>query len=217
MQGKKFRTVKTIVVLLFLLPGAGCTSISIAPSCPIELEIGESGAVWANELYPGAIPSYQWEVLPAEAGTFADATATVTTFTAAKAGEATIRLTAADGLYQVVSQCTTRVGMSSDVAVLLSVDPDPPVVLEPAIIVCTSVGGVESTTMSLLQLAGPSVSLTPVSPGVISFTPQQTGDLTFQCVGTSSAGQQSLPTTLTVTVQASDGNGNDNGGRGGRG
>ena len=43
---------------LCLLGLSGCTSISIAPLCPDELEVGESGTVRANERDPGAIPTY---------------------------------------------------------------------------------------------------------------------------------------------------------------
>ena len=87
----------------------GCDSISIEPSCPAELAVGESGTVAANELNPGAIPTYLWQVFPSEAGTFVDEDEPITEFQAAKEGEVVIRLTASDGLYQVVSACTTRI------------------------------------------------------------------------------------------------------------
>ena len=87
----------------------GCDSISIEPSCPAELAVGESGTVAANEQNPGAIPTYLWQVFPPDAGTFTNPQELVTEFQALKEGEVVIRLTAGDGLYQVVSACTTRI------------------------------------------------------------------------------------------------------------
>ena len=87
----------------------GCDSISIQPSCPVELAVGESGTVAANEQNPGAIPNYLWQVFPPDAGTFTDPQVPVTEFTALKEGEVVIRLTAGDGIYQVVSACTTHI------------------------------------------------------------------------------------------------------------
>jgi len=97
------------VTLLVLLAAGGCTGISVAPSCPNELQVGESAPLLANELNPGAIAKYVWEVIPPEVGRVTDPTKPSTMFEATGEGEAVIRLTASDGLYQVISQCETRV------------------------------------------------------------------------------------------------------------
>jgi hypothetical protein len=87
----------------------GCTGISVAPSCPNELRVGESAPLLANEINPGAIAKYLWEVVPPQVGQVTDPTKPSTTFKAVSEGDAVIRLTASDGLYQVISQCQTRV------------------------------------------------------------------------------------------------------------
>ena len=92
-----------------LLGLVGCGRISIAPSCPQDLRVGEAGAVDANVRDPGAIPSYLWQVIPSDIATLDDPLSPTTTFTASAAGEATFRLTASDGIFQVVSECRTTV------------------------------------------------------------------------------------------------------------
>lgn len=195
----------------------GCSGISIAPSCPAELEVGQSGTVWANEEDPGAVPTYLWETLPSDAGTFADPAAPVTSFQALKEGEVTIRLTATDGLFQAVSQCQTSVIAGAIAAVSLEVDPDPVVVEGAGILSCSSVGDAEAVTFTLEQLDGTPVTLTQLAEGVALFTPAEVGELTFRCVGTTEDGRVSEPSDLTVTVAAPpDGSDGDNGDDGGR-
>lgn len=97
------------LTLLVLLAAGGCTGISVAPSCPNELQVGESAPLLANELNPGAIAKYFWEVIPPEVGRVTDPTKPSTMLEATGEGKAVIRLTASDGLYQVISQCETRV------------------------------------------------------------------------------------------------------------
>jgi hypothetical protein len=92
-----------------LLVFGGCTGISVAPSCPNELQVNESAPVLANENNPGAIAKYFWEVIPPQVGRVTDPTKPSTMFKATSEGEAVIRLTASDGLYQVISQCQIRV------------------------------------------------------------------------------------------------------------
>lgn len=106
---KVSRIIRSSNVLVAAWSLGGCTSISIAPSCPNELQVDESGLVLANEDNPGAIAKYFWEVIPSEVGQVTDPTKPTTTFIAASEGEAVIRLTASDGLYQVTAQCQTRV------------------------------------------------------------------------------------------------------------
>ena len=94
---------------------AGCISgISIAPSCPNELQVNESAPVLANEINPGAIAKYFWEVIPPQVGRVIDPTKPSTMFEATSEGEAVIRLTASDGLFQVISQCQTRVAGTAE-------------------------------------------------------------------------------------------------------
>ncbi|MCG3131320.1 MAG: hypothetical protein FLDDKLPJ_02110 [Phycisphaerae bacterium] len=99
----------------FMLAGAACLAaaggcyeaISIQPSCPAELAVGESGSLQSGARNAGQIATFLWEVFPAEAGRIADPTDADTTFTAVQPGTATLRLTASDGLFQVISQCET--------------------------------------------------------------------------------------------------------------
>ena len=190
---------------------SGCTSISVEPSCPDELEVGQSGTVMANERNPGEIPTYAWEAFPADAGTFNDSSAPNTSFLAQKEGEVVIRLTASDGLYQMIAECRITVVPSVDVSVSFQVDPDPAVLGESAILFCSSVGETEAVTLTLEQVDGPMVTLSPLSEGVATFTPQEIGELAFSCVGATEEGRQSEPSVVTVSVTASpNGNGNDN-------
>ena len=107
----KFYLSNAAVVVLGI---AGCTGISIAPSCPNELQVNESAPVLANEINPGAIAKYLWEVIPPQVGRVIDPTKASTMFEATSEGEAVIRLTASDGLYQVISQCQTRVAGTAE-------------------------------------------------------------------------------------------------------
>ena len=99
----------TRIGAVMLCATAGCTGMSIAPSCPKELAVGESAPLLANEINPGAVPKYLWEVIPSHIGRVTDPSAPSTRFEALAEGEAKVQLTASDGLYQVVSFCTTRV------------------------------------------------------------------------------------------------------------
>ena len=193
---------------------AGCTSISVTPACPEELEVGQSVTVRANEENPGAVPTYLWEMFPPDAGEFADPSGPVTSFQAAKEGEVTIRLTASDGLYQVVAECQTSVIATTSVAVSLTADPDPAVVGSATILSCSSVGETAAMTRTIEQLDGATVSLTVGGEGVATFTPDEVGELTFQCIGTGEDGRRSAPTVLTVSViPAPDDTDNANGDR----
>lgn len=191
----------------------GCIRISIAPSCPEELEVGQSGMVAANERNPGAIPTYRWEVFPPEAGVFLDPQMPVTMLESRQEGEVVIRLTASDGLFQVIADCQTTITTGSAVVVSLEVDPDPAVVGETTILLCSSVGGTEATTRTLEQIDGDPVTLTVLDEGAASFTPDEVGELTFRCVGESGDGRASEPSVVTVSVTSpSDDTSNENGG-----
>ena len=194
--------------LLCLQPG--CTSISIEPSCPTELRVGESGPVEANEQNPGGIPAYRWEVLPPQAGTFTNPSAPNATFQALQEGDLVVRLTASDGLYQVVSECRVVVAGTIDIAVSLSASPNPVLVGETVTLQCTSVGA-ETVSPSIVQTDGPMVELNPVSEGEATFTAGEEGELEFRCIGEGPGEIPSAPSFVTVEVEELPGNGNDNG------
>ena len=190
---------------------SGCTAISIAPTCPNELLVGESGPVRANEENPGGIATYLWEVFPANAGSFADSTTATTTFTASAAGETVVRLTASDGLFQVISECSIRIEGTLGVAVTFSADPNAATVGVEVVLPCPSAGTADAATLAIAQVDGGDVTLTSTQEGVATFTPTQIGDLIFQCVAESAGGAQSEPVLVTVGVSlAQDGNTNDN-------
>ncbi len=194
---------------------AGCSRIDVAPSCPAALAIGQEGTVSGNPITPGAVPTYQWEVIPQSAGRFTDANAASTTFEADLEGEALIRLTASDGLYLAVGECRTLIAPSStpvvDVAVSLAVDPATVTVGQTARLICTSVGADLAATLTIEQTGGETVTLTTTSEGVALLTPRAAGDLTFDCIGASLNGSVSEPAVLAITVVTeSDG---DDGGR----
>ena len=54
---------------VMLLGLVGCGRISIAPSCPPDLRVGDGGTVEANVQDPGAIPKYLWQVIPSDMAT----------------------------------------------------------------------------------------------------------------------------------------------------
>jgi hypothetical protein len=106
---KRLQQYRLSIAVLGVLGFGGCTGISIAPSCPNELQVGDSAPLLANEINPGEIAKYLWEVIPPQVGRATDPTKASTMFEATSEGVAVIRLTASDGLYQVISQCQTRV------------------------------------------------------------------------------------------------------------
>ena len=201
---------------------AGCTSISIQPSCPNELVVGESGRVDANELNPGAIATYLWQVFPPDAGSFDNSDRPTTTFQAAKTGEVLIRLTASDGLYQVVSSCVTSIVEPTGVAVSLTADVTEAAVDEPVGLTCTSIGPSFALGVTIVQVGGTAGTLTEVLVGTSEFLASEAGEATFSCTGIDINGELSAPATVTVTITTgTDGgnandNTNDNGGGGGR-
>jgi len=193
-----------------LLIGA-CSGISIEPACPEELRVGESGPVFANAENEGAIATYKWEVFPAGAGTFADATVADTMLTAVKKGAVVVRLTASDGLFMVVSECSTLILAPVDVSVSLEASGTTVEAGEAVTLTCTSTGDSEAVTRAIEQVSGDVVALSDVSEGVVTFTPAAAGTLGFLCVGEDADGQESDPASLTITVtDTPPGNNNDN-------
>lgn len=77
---KGLQRCRLFIILVALTSLGGCTKISVAPSCPNELQVDESGPLIANEENPGAIAKYSWEVIPSEVGQVTDPTKPTTTF-----------------------------------------------------------------------------------------------------------------------------------------
>lgn len=198
------------VCLSALLP-CGCTSISIEPSCPDALRVGESGIVAAHEENPGEIALYDWEVLPSDAGTIENPDQAQTTFTALQEGTVVLRLTASDGIYRVQSQCTTLI-TAVTLTVTLEATPDAAEVGETVLLTCTSLGSTEAAEFIITQTGGQPVELTDFLPGVAAFVPEQADDLSFECVGADAAGVTGLPGSVSVLItEAADGGDRDGG------
>lgn len=192
-----------LIASVTVLMAAGCDAISIAPSCPTTLGVGESATVQANERNAGAIGTFRWEVVPAGAGVFGNATAATTTFQALEPGGAVLLLTASDGLFQTVAACGVEIGgPATTVAVAFQVTPAAPIVGEIVALICDSVGATEATTFVITQIQGATVQISPPVNGGSLFTAGAVGELQFQCVGESAAGQRSAAQTVTVTVVA---------------
>lgn len=193
---------------------AGCTSISVAPSCPTELRVGESGPVAAHEQDPGAIPRYFWEVIPSTAGRFDTPTAKDTRFQALQEADAVLRLTASDGLYQVVAECQTRIRGVVEVAVALAAQPAQPRAGEPVTLTCSSVGMTDAVTRTIEQVIDPPppqiLELRSSGVGVVGFEASRAGTYVFRCTGINAQGASSEPVTLSLVLGAASGNGNGN-------
>lgn len=207
-----FRTTTRRMPFVLVALCAGCTSISIQPSCPNELAVGESGRVAANELNPGEIATYLWQVFPPDAGSFDNSDQPTTTFQAARTGEVLIRLTASDGLYQVISACVTNIVESAEVAVSLTADVTEAAVDEPVRLMCTSIGASFALGVTIVQVGGAAGALTEVLAGTSEFRATESGEATFSCTGIDIDGELSAPATVTVTITGgtNGGNANDN-------
>ena len=202
--------------LLALLPLlVGCEGISIAPSCPNSLMVGETGDVFAQVIDPGSIPFYFWEAIPDTAGVFTNPAVVDTSFQALEEGVVTIRLTASDGLFQVISECQIDVSGTVGLAVTLDADPVSTAVGEPITLTCESVGATPASELSITQPEGPIVEFEAVEPGVVRFEPERADEYVFRCVGAGPDAQLSPPAFVTVTVfleepPPSNGNANEN-------
>ncbi len=196
------RSCHWIAVAIIAPPAiGGCTRISVDPTCPEELTIGESGPVAANETHPGAIATYFWEVSPSQAGTFADPELPSTTFEASAAGNVVIRLTASDGLFQDVAECRTLIKPPT-LVVSLTAEPTAAVVGETVTLTCASTGEPQAVTFEIEQQDGDAVDLAPVSNGVATFSAGAVGEATFACVGVAEDGSRSEPAVATVSITA---------------
>jgi len=209
----------SLVLCLGVMPVlCGCTPISIAPVCPNSLRVGESGPVVSNVQDPKAIASYQWEAFPEGAGTFERPTAPDTRFTPSIEGDVVLRLTASDGLYQVISQCVTSVAGAVGASVALRAEPAAAIVGDIVTLTCSSNGTFDLSVFAITQTEGADVELTQESQSVATFTPLEIGDVTFRCVGETSSGAQTDPATVTITVNQTmpepDSNPSGNGGDG---
>lgn len=202
------RTIRVVTVTVLVAVTCGCWSISITPQCPAALDIGESGVVRAQATNTGPFPIYSWEVVPAGAGTLTDSSLPVTQFSASEPGHVILRLTASDGMFQVISECSTRIIGTPQVVLTASAaqaDTGDTITLT-----CTDTGSIESLAKHVSQTNGPTVTFTPVSEGVVRFTPTTAGSLTFLCVGEGPSGDRSNASSVTVTVTEDPTGANDN-------
>lgn len=211
MNARKLTAGSLVAAALALTLFRACTSISIAPECPAEMQVGETRQVFANEMNPGAIARYLWQVFPPDRGSFSSTAVPNPRFQALKEGEVVLRLTASDGLYQVISECRTRVQGFVGVAVRLTAMPSRADLREPVTLTCESVGSTDAVRRDIVQTEGGLVDLVEISEGVVRFEADRIGDLVFRCVGENAAGEQSEPTFITVNVTGANLNGNRNG------
>lgn len=209
--GRRTARMAAFVVGTVALSLTGCTAITIAPSCPSELQVGQSGAVQANERNPGAIPTYQWQVIPPSAGRVESSTSANTSLQALEEGALVVRLTASDGLFQMIADCTVTVRGIVAGAVTLSASPNPATTGETVTLSCDSIGPVVPVSRTIGQLSEDPVDLTVESEGIATFTAHQPGEYVFLCFSENADGLISDPVFTTVQIQASPGNDNDNG------
>lgn len=186
---------------------AGCKEpISIQPSCPATLAVGESDQLFAQAQNAGAIAAFRWEVIPPQAGEIDNPEATDPIFTAREEGLTFLRLTASDGLFQVVSECSTQITAADKVLILFEADPATAGFGDPVTLTCKDAGGVEIVDFAVTQTDGTEVDLTPAEEGVFEFdAPQTAGPLAFECVASDADGNESDPASVTVTVEESGG------------
>lgn len=193
--------VRTLVAGMLLTGACGCEQITIMPSCPTSVAVGEFAEVHANQQNPGAIASYFWEVFPATAGVFANPLSPDTTFQGLEEGPAVIRLSASDGLFQVVDDCTVSVSGTVQLAVSISATPITVQAGDEVILACISVGETDATELTVERIGGPDVELIAIEQGIFTFdAPEETGAIEFRCIGEDAAGSQSQPSLVTVTV-----------------
>ncbi|MBI1825352.1 MAG: hypothetical protein HY287_13650 [Planctomycetes bacterium] len=210
------RTLESVVsLLLSICPFcglAGCSGISIAPSCPDTLTVGGSAPVVSNVINPGAVPKYAWTVDPPGAGTFTDPTKADTTFAASAEGNATVTLTASDGLFQVKSWCHIQISATpaGGLTVQLTSLPSRPTAGSVITLACTTTSATPAQSFDITQTSGAALTITNTGSGVATVTPAAAGDYGFRCIGTASDGSTSDPATLTITVET----GSKPGGRG---
>jgi|GEM_PF-2444644 len=181
----------------------GCKEpISIQPSCPAKLTVGESGQLLSGVKNPGEIATYQWQVLPSSGGEFDDARIPDPTFTAKEPGLTFLRLTASDGLWQVISECTTQIVESTEILIQLDAEPTTAEAADLVTLTCSDAGGVEVVDFDISQIEGAPVELEKTKvDGVVDFeAPEQPGDLEFRCIGVDEEGNKSDPAGVTVTV-----------------
>jgi hypothetical protein len=211
-RGRQLARLACVGVAAMALLG-GCTRITLAPVCPGDLMVGETAALVGNPAQPGAIPTYQWTVSPSSAGTFSDATAVNTTFQALQEGEATITLTASDGLFQAVSSCTITISGFVGVAVSLEADPTLVYPEEEVTLTCSDVGVETVVDFSIFQSSGPDVELEVFEDGTATFVaPDEFGDLLFECRGANDQGllsDVSLASVRIVPEPSDNDNAND--------
>ncbi len=204
--GTGFQPVIVVTAFISLVFMAGCKDpISIQPSCPAELEVGESGQLFSNVQNPGAIATYRWRIFAVESarGEIDDPTAPDPIFTAQQPGKVFLQLTARDGLWEAESQCETEIIASTKLVVMFEADPTTAAPGETVTLTCSDIGGIEVVEFRITQPDGDEVELQETeTDGVVEFdAPDEAGELEFQCVGLDAEDNESDPATVTVTVQ----------------
>jgi hypothetical protein len=190
----------TAFASLALVLCAACTRISVNPDCPEDLEVSDVVELHANAVNEGGIATFTWTVTPSTAGDFSDPDRPDTDFEALQAGTATIRLQASDGLFVDGAECRIQIG-AGGVAVQLTFSPPTPETGDTVTLTCTSIGGVPVDEFTLEQDEGPTATLTPVSDGVATFSPTETGQYSFSCVGLDAEGVPSQPDSVDINVR----------------
>jgi hypothetical protein len=170
------------------------------------LRVGESRALEANEQTPGAIATYLWQVFPASAGKIDGPTMADTSIEALQEGEMIVRLTASDGLFQVVADCIVPVVGLAPVEIALTASPNPGETGERVRLTCQSTGTVQAISHTISQLNGTPVELVVESDGVVTFVTEQVGARSFLCFAESPDGMITDPVSTIVTIEES---GND--------
>lgn len=179
---------------------AGCTRISVNPDCPSEIAVGDIVDLRANAVNEGGIPTFEWTVIPAAAGQFSTPERQDTDFTATQAGPATIRLFASDGLYTSTAECQVQIG-AGGLIVQFAFSPASPETGDEITLTCESIGGIAADELIIEQESGPEVTLTPGNEeGVATFTPSESGQYAFTCVGVDGE-EESDPETVEFTVR----------------
>lgn len=182
----------------------GCIRITINPQCPDNLEVGQVGALIANEENTGAIATYLWEAVPAGRVDIDDPESAETTFEALRAGQVQFTLTASDGLFQMIDTCTTTIGSSEpelDLEVSLVANPTTVGPNGSTLLTCTSIGNTAVVEFTIDQLDGAFTVITEALPGVsVAEFATATGTYTFRCIGEDADGNESEPATVDVTL-----------------
>lgn len=102
--------ISTVILGAVLVLAQGCYQpISIQPSCPAELKVGQIGRLLSGAKNAGEVATFLWEVEPDDLARISNPGIADPLVLAQKPGTAVFTLTASDGLFQVISQCETEI------------------------------------------------------------------------------------------------------------